>query len=195
MTFSRLTLRAVVAASLTAAAPARTATALPAQTPTPVPAAVEADIAFLRNMTMHHAQAITMSAMVRTHTSRPELLLLAERIEVSQQDEMAVMRRWLEEHGARRVTAPDRHGAHTMPGMLSRAQLTQLSAARDAAFDRLFLRFMIQHHEGALQMVATLRRVPGAAHTPMLFQFVTEIDTDQRAEIRRMQALLSAWSK
>ena len=67
--------------------------------------------------------------------------------------------------------------------------------ARDAAFDRLFLRFMIQHHEGALQMVADLRRVPGAVRAPMLFQFVNDIDTDQRAEIRRMQTLLAAWSK
>ncbi len=179
--------------ALTAAAPGLSASALSAQTPSHTAAA--ADVAFMRGMMMHHAQAITMSAMVRFRSTRPELLLLAERIDVSQQDEMAVMGRWLEEHGAPHVTPHELNGAHTMPGMLSREQLTQLAAALDAAFDRAFLRFMIQHHEGALQMVADLRRVPGAAQTPMLFQFVNEIDNDQRAEIRRMQTLLTAWSK
>ena len=149
----------------------------------------------MQRMLMHHAQAITMSAMVRTHTTRPELRLLSERIDVSQQDEMAVMRRWLEEHGAPHVAVHDGHGAHSMPGMLSAEQLAQLTAARNGAFDRLFLRFMIQHHEGAVQMVADLRRLPGAATSAMLSNFLTEIDSDQRAEIRRMQTLFAAWSK
>lgn len=163
-----------------------------------------ADAAFMQGMILHHAQATTMTALVRARTSRPEMRLLAERIEVSQQDELATLRRWLDEHRARPAappaaptppTAHDQHTTNSMPGMLSEAQLTELAAARDAAFDRLFLRFMIQHHEGALQMVADLRRVPGAVQTPMLFQFVNEIDNDQRAEIRRMQSLLAAWSK
>lgn len=163
-----------------------------------------ATVAFMQAMIVHHAQAITMSAMVRTHTSRPEMRLLAERIDVAQQDELGTMRRWLDEHQAPHVAKPaapmpsmahDQHAAHTMPGMLSAEQMAELSAARDVAFDRLFLRFMIQHHEGALQMVNDLRRVPGAARTAMLFQFLSDIDNDQRAEIRRMQALLAAWSK
>ena len=148
----------------------------------------------MQGMIMHHAQAITMSAMVKSHTLRPELRLLAERIDVSQQDELATMHRWLADHGASPAT-PTMHAMHVMPGMLSSAQLTELAAARGAAFDRLFLRLMIQHHEGALQMVSDLRRVPGAAQSPMLFQFVTELDTDQRAEIRRMHTLLATWSK
>jgi uncharacterized protein (DUF305 family) len=159
-----------------------------------------ATVAFMQAMILHHAQAITMTALVRTHTSRPEMRLLAERIDVSQQDELATMRRWLDEHQAPQVAptpsmAHDQHAAHSMPGMLSPEQLAELAAARDVAFDRLFLRFMMQHHEGALQMVADLRRVPGAAQTAMLFQFLSDIDNDQRAEIRRMQALLAAWSK
>ncbi|QJR37826.1 DUF305 domain-containing protein [Gemmatimonas groenlandica] len=180
MTLSRVAPCAILAFALTSVAPAVSAQAVSA-----------ADMAFVQGMIMHHAQAITMTAMVRTHTSRVELLLLAERIEVSQRDELAVMHRWLADHGA----SPQMHGAHAMPGMLSPAQLAELAAARDAAFDRLFLRLMIQHHDGALQMVTDLRRVPGAAQSPMLFQFVNDIDNDQRAEIRRMQTLLAAWSK
>jgi uncharacterized protein (DUF305 family) len=172
------------------------ALALPVSWRAPAPsaqsAAAAAEIAFVQGMVMHHAQALTMSAMVRTRTTRPALVLLAERIEVSQQDEIAVMKRWLDDHRAPEMSH-EQHGAHDMPGMLSVAQLEQLAAARDATFDRLFLRFMIQHHEGALTMVNSLRRVPGAAREPMLFQFVNDIDADQRAEIRRMQALLAAW--
>ncbi len=191
----------MIAMAIIAAAPALSTSALSAQTPvqTQSQSAAAADVAFMQGMIMHHAQAITMSAMVQTHTARPELLLLAERINVSQQDEVAVMRRWLEEHGspsgAPHGAAHDKHDAHTMPGMLSPAQLTELAAAREVGFDRLFLRFMILHHEGALQMVADLRRVPGAAQSPMLYQFVNDIDNDQRAEIRRMQSLLATWSK
>lgn len=186
MRHSPLALGAIVAIALTSVAPAVSAQ----------PAAA-AEVAFMQGMIMHHAQAITMSAMVRTRTTRPELLLLAERIDVSQQDELATMRRWLDDHHASAMSPdmPGMHDAQAMPGMLSTAQLAQLADARDAVFDRLFLRCMIQHHEGALQMVADLRRVPGAVQAPMLFQFVNDIDTDQRAEIRRMQTLLAAWSK
>ena len=158
------------------------------------PTAITSDsahAAFMRGMLMHHEQAIAMSALVRTRTTSAPLRLLVERLEVSQRDEVAMMRRWLGEHGA----SPDMHGAHTMPGMLSPEQLAQLSAARDVTFDRLFLRFMIQHHEGALQMVADLRRVPGAAQASALFQVVSDIDNDQRSEIRRMQALLATYSR
>jgi uncharacterized protein (DUF305 family) len=186
MRHSRFAAGAIVAMALTSVAPAVSAQ----------PAAA-ADIAFMQGMIMHHAQAITMSAMVRTHTTRPELRLLAERLDVSQQDELGTMRRWLDEHQAPQVAPMSSmaHDQHTMPGMLSPAQLGQLADARDAAFDRLFLRCMIQHHEGALQMVFDLRRAPGAVQAPMLLQFVNDIDTDQRAEIRRMQTLLAAWSK
>ena len=183
MTLSRVAPCAIVALALTTVAPAVSAQAVSA-----------ADVAFMHGMIMHHAQAVTMTAMVRTHTSRAALHLLAERIEVSQQDELAVMQRWLADRGASHEMHTA-HTAHTMPGMLSAEQLAELATARDVAFDRLFLRFMIQHHEGAVQMVADLRRVPGAAQAPMLLQFINDIDADQRAEIRRMQRLLAAWSK
>lgn len=182
-----------VAIALTACVPAVSTSALSAQSQRP--SAFPADITFLQRMIRHHAQAITMSAMVKTRTTRPELRLLAERLDVSQQDEILVMQRWLAEHGVPPGDSSDMHDTHTMAGMLSAEQLAQLSAARAADFDRLFLRCMIQHHEGALQMVFDLRRSPGAARESRLFQFINEIDNDQRAEIRRMQTLLTAWSQ
>lgn len=166
-----------------------------------------ADVTFMQGMIEHHAQAVTMSALVATRTTHPQLRLLAERITVSQQDEIAIMRRWLEE---RRLPIPaaatpgavppthDAHashgaaGAHEMPGMLSSAQMDSLSAASGTEFDRRFLRFMIQHHDGALVMVAQLLAAPNAARDSMIFQFASDVDTDQRAEIRRMRALLAS---
>lgn len=177
--------------ALTSVAPALSAqavssSAIAARAPT-----ATADIAFMQGMLMHHEQAVVMSAMVPTRTTRAALRLLAERVAVSQRDEVAVMRRWLDEHGA----SSESHHGHAMPGMLSPEQIAQLSAASGATFDRLFLRFMIQHHAGALQMVADLRGVPGAVQSSMLFQFLNDIDNDQRSEIRRMQRLLAAWSQ
>jgi uncharacterized protein (DUF305 family) len=78
-----------------------------------------------------------------------------------------------------------------MPGMLTGAQLDSLAAARGPAFDRLFLRYMIAHHEGALTMVAELFAAPGAGEEPQLFGFASDVDADQRAEIARMRALLA----
>ena len=181
------------------------ATVLPAQgAPKAVfPTAHAADVAFMQGMIGHHAQALEMSALVAERSTSTQLPLLAERITVSQRDEIAIMRRWLLERGH---TAPDTVGtphdmhtthstthnaAHVMPGMLTPAQMDSLKAARGATFDRLFLQYMIQHHEGALTMVAELLASPAAAREPMIFQFASDVDTDQRAEIRRMRALLS----
>lgn len=164
-----------------------------------------ADVAFMQGMIGHHAQALQMAALVAARTENPSLRLLAERIDVSQRDEIAAMARWLT---ARGLTVPDTAAAHgaqathhasggdhgTMPGMLSTMQLDSLTAARGPLFDRLFLQYMIQHHEGALTMVATLLATPGAARETVTSQFATEVDVDQRSEIRRMQALLATIS-
>lgn len=169
-----------------------------------------ADVAFMRGMIGHHAQALEMSALVASRSTRPEIALLAERITVSQRDEIAIMARWLSERQqpvpaeARAVldsaaTAHDAHAGHAaahahdghqMPGMLTRAQMDSLGAARGDEFDRRFLRYMIQHHEGALTMVAELLATPGAARETMVYQFAADVDVDQRSEIRRMKALL-----
>ena len=153
----------------------------------------DADVRFMQHMMAHHAQARVMTAMVRQRSTRPEIRLIAERIDVSQDDEMRLMRSWLRRHGAE---APaDAHAAHgehaSMPGMLTEAELARLAAARGPAFDRLFLEYMIRHHEGAVTMVAQLFATPGAAQTSEMYGFATDVNADQRAEIARMRALLS----
>ncbi|MEI6739758.1 MAG: DUF305 domain-containing protein [Gemmatimonadaceae bacterium] len=206
-----------VAQGTTSSASAAASTAATSTAGRPVPTA--ADIAFMQGMIGHHSQALTMVALMGARTRREPLLQLGERIAVSQRDEIATMRRWLQDHGA---TVPDsamgamRHagmdhaamdhaamdhaamasGAMThdmpgMPGMLTAAQMDSLTAATGDRFDQLFLRYMIQHHDGALTMVRQLLGTPGAAQDPQVYSFVADVDTDQRAEIRRMQALLT----
>ena len=175
----------------------------------------EADVRFMQGMIHHHAQALAMVALVPTRTTREDMRQLARRIDVSQRDEIALMRHWLEDHhedapslDAPSADAPMAHHDSTghqmampmpmpatmpmMPGMLSPEQLAQLGATSGAAFDRLFLEDMIHHHEGALKMVAELFATPGAGQDPEIFRFAADVDADQRAEIARMRALLSA---
>lgn len=169
------------------------APAAPAQAPAAPPRHTPADVRFMQGMIVHHAQALVLTALVGERAASPAIRLLAERIDVSQRDEIAAMRTWLADHGA---PAEDPHAAHgdhaaMMPGMLSPAQLEALAAARGPAFDRLFLTGMIQHHEGALTMVADLLRTPGAAQESQVFGFASDVDADQRAEIARMRRLLA----
>ena len=184
---------------LAAAALAGCATAAPPTAARPEPTAfaadtarayTEADVRFVQGMIGHHAQALVMTSLVPQRTARRELHLLAERIEVSQRDEIATMERWL---SARGEAVPAAHAGHQhgpMPGMLTPEELARLAAASGAEFDRLFLQFMIRHHEGALVMVRELLQSPGAGQESQLFQFASDVDADQRAEIARMQALL-----
>jgi len=152
----------------------------------------EADIRFMQGMIGHHAQALDMAVLVPTRTDRPEMRLLAERIDVSQRDEIAFMQRWLTDRG---VEAPvpepgHAHHGHLMPGMLTPEGMARLEQARGTAFDRLFLEGMIRHHQGAITMVADLFGAGGAQESE-LFRFASDVDTDQRAEIARMRALLA----
>jgi uncharacterized protein (DUF305 family) len=155
-----------------------------------------ADVRFMQDMIVHHAQALAMTNLLPSRTSRSEMRLLAERIDVSQRDEIALMRQWLTSHG-QDASPPDPQHAHhaaaghrLMPGMLTEAELAQLSNATGADFDRLFLELMIRHHEGALTMVAQLFATPGAAQETEVYRLATDVDADQRAEIARMRALL-----
>lgn len=150
----------------------------------------EADVRFMQHMIVHHAQALEMADLVRERTQREEIRRLAERITVSQRDEIAMMERWLRERG-KAVTSDHLHHA-TMPGMLSQEELDRLAAARGAEFDRLFLEFMIRHHEGALVMVRELFATPGAGEASEVYQLASEVDADQRMEIARMRTLLAA---
>ena len=197
-TFLRL---AVIAAVLaTVAAGCRPAT--PAPAPAPAPAHhgamaadsarrgyTAADVRFMHHMMMHHEQALAMTALVPARSNRPEVRLLSERIAVSQRDEIALIQQWLRQRGER---VPDAGGhGMTMPGMLTADEMAQLTATTSPAFDRLFLHYMIRHHEGALTMLEELFASPGAGQEPEIYRFATDIDADQRAEIARMQALLT----
>jgi uncharacterized protein (DUF305 family) len=153
-----------------------------------------ADVRFVQGMIAHHAQAIVMSELAPSRTSSQDVLMLARRIAISQHDEIALMQQWLRQRGE---SVPDpahhMHGAHAHgPGMLSEQELAQLAAASGPEFERLFLLYMIRHHEGALDMVAELFGSPGAAQGTDLFRLASEVDTDQRIEIARMNAMLSA---
>jgi len=158
---------------------------------------VAEDVRFMQHMIVHHAQALAMVALVPGRTRSEAMLLLAERIEVSQRDEIALMQQWLRDRGehAPEVGAGGAvhgavHGEATMPGMLTAEELARLERARGEEFDRLFLELMIRHHEGALVMVSELFNAPGAGQDPEVFRLAMDVDADQRAEIRRMQAML-----
>ena len=142
-----------------------------------------------------------MSAMAPTHGAGAQLLVLANRILRSQRDEIEVMQGWLRDRGERVPDPADPHagmdmsmGDHMMlmPGMLSAAQLTELDAARGDDFERLYLRFMVRHHQGALTMVADLFDAPASGQGAEIFGYASGVDADQRAEIGRMQAMLAA---
>jgi uncharacterized protein (DUF305 family) len=159
---------------------------------------VDPDTRFMQGMIVHHAQAVAMVALIPSHSSRADLALLGQRIDVSQRDEIAMMRRWLQDHHREAPVIDAQHehenmAGHDMmmmPGMLTREQMTRLENATGTAFDTLFLQGMIQHHEGALAMVAQLFATPGAGQQSQVFAFASEVDADQRAEINRMRALL-----
>jgi len=153
-----------------------------------------ADVQFMQGMIGHHAQALEMTALLRSRTRSEDMKKLAERIEVSQEDEIRMMREWLGERGQKQ---PDPHahhaaGARLMPGMLTPQEMARLAAAEGPAFDRLFLEYMIKHHEGALTMVKELFATPGAGQESEIFAFASDVDADQRMEIDRMAAMLAS---
>jgi uncharacterized protein (DUF305 family) len=167
------------------------------------------DVAFMQHMIVHHGQAVEMVALLQTRGTHPAVRRLGERIALSQDAEIALMRDWLARRGQPLEMAGtgmdhggmdhSTHAGHTMPpsdtplmaGMLSPAQMQTLSAANGPAFDRLFLEGMIRHHQGALDMVDALMARPGSAEDTMLSDFTTSVVADQSAEILRMQSLLS----
>lgn len=149
-------------------------------------------------MIMHHAQAVEMTALIASHTENKDLHSLGARISSSQSDEIKFMKRWLKARGEpvsiamTEMTDTDKssHQMALMPGMLTPEQMEALRKAKDAEFDQLFLTGMIQHHNGALTMVKDLFDIPGAGQDAELFDFATDADNTQRAEIRIMQAML-----
>jgi uncharacterized protein (DUF305 family) len=155
-----------------------------------------ADTKFMQGMIGHHAQAVEMVDLLKTRTEREDMRMLGMRIEVSQNDEIKMMKRWLEERGE---AIPSEHAHHMpggmMPGMLTDEEMTRLRAAKGAEFDRLFLEGMIRHHGGALVMVAELFAAPGAAQQAEIYDFASHVDSDQRMEILKMNTMLKGIKK
>ncbi|HET6728249.1 MAG TPA: DUF305 domain-containing protein [Jiangellaceae bacterium] len=154
----------------------------------------EADVAFVQGMIPHHAQALVMTELVAERSGRNDLPLLAERMDVSQRDEIVLLEQWLEERGE---DVPDASAGHDhgdgelMPGMLTDDDVARLEAASGRAFDELFLQYMIRHHEGALVMVAELLSGDEGGQESAVFQLAQHIDSDQSVEIARMKSLLA----
>ena len=187
-------------------APGQNSKTLAAATVVVTPRApLEADISFMQGMIHHHAQAVEMVDLLRTRSRNRKLQALGNRISISQTDEMKYMKQWLEDRGQPTVMAhaPDgsfRHGPRyesmamdsmpLMPGMLTPQQMKALAKASGPAFDHLFLTGMIQHHTGALIMVEDLFDTAGAGQDNVLYDFATDVDNTQRAEIEIMKSML-----
>lgn len=155
---------------------------------------VEADVFFVRDMLHHHSQALIMTGYVDERTDNPDVRLIAERMDVSQTDEMDLMESWLQQRGE---AARDPDGGHlghsiaTMPGILTDQQLSELDAARGGEFDRLFLEYMIMHHQGAITMVTELYEAGGGQETA-IDQIARHVEADQNIEIGRMRTMLAS---
>ena len=181
-------------------APGQPTQKLPSTTRAKLPPLSAKDVEFMQGMIMHHAQAVEMTALVNERTTNKELRSLAARISHSQADEMKYMERWLRLRGEpTSMPMPAMHHTpgmdmskhqHHMPGMLTPEQMDALKKAKGAEFDRLFLKGMIQHHKGALVMVEELFNTAGAGQDSELFNFATEVDNGQRAEIKIMETML-----
>ena len=157
-----------------------------------------ADVGFMSGMIGHHAQAVLMAGWAPSHGASPAVRVLCERIVVAQNDEIAFVQRWLREHeefvppaDPRGHVMPGMDQPMLMPGMLTPDQMTQLDAARGREFDRLFLTFMIQHHQGAITMVNQLFAAGGGEEEPV-YKMATGVFADQTTEIERMQRMLAA---
>ena len=182
-------------------APGEPTRTLPSSTRATLPPTSAADVQFMQHMIVHHAQAVEMTALIDSHTENKEIRTLGERISRSQSDEIKFMKRWLAARGEpasmpSNELSSHMHGVHgssekiLMPGMLTVEQMDALRNAKGKEFDRLFLSGMIQHHIGALVMVKELFDTAGAGQNAELFNFASDVDSGQRAEIRSMEKLL-----
>jgi uncharacterized protein (DUF305 family) len=152
----------------------------------------DADVQFLSGMIPHHTQAILISGWAPSHGANPQVRTLTERIVVGQSDDLVLMKQWLADRGKPiPATGGHDHAMH-MPGMLSDEQLARLDAARGTEFDRLFLTYMIMHHQGALQMVNTLFSSAGAANDDFVYKMGSDIHAEQETEIERMKLMLAS---
>ena len=178
-------------------APGQPTRTLPPSTRATLPPRSSADVQFMQGMIVHHAQAVEMTALIASRTENKDLRSLGARISSSQSDEIKFMKRWLAVRGDPVSPAMPEMAAMDMskqpmlmPGMLTPNQMEALKKAKGAEFDQLFLTGMIQHHNGALIMVKDLFDTAGSGQDAELFNFATDVDSGQRAEIRIMQTML-----
>jgi uncharacterized protein (DUF305 family) len=184
-------------------APGESSKRITAEEAAPPPRAPSAvDVSFMQGMIMHHSQAVQMTDLLRVRSHSKELLELGKRISISQTDEMKFMKQWLQDrraplsmeqnhtHDMSNMKSMNMATMPLMPGMLTPKQMMALEQARGASFDHLFLTGMIQHHTGALVMVQDLFNTPGAGQDAVLFDFATDVDNTQRAEISIMRSML-----
>lgn len=167
----------------------------------------QADVDFMTGMIAHHAQALIMSRLAPENGASQSIQTLAARIINAQKDEIVTMQQWLRDrdqpvpevhidglnlmiHGMGGHGHHAMHDHENMAGMLSQDQLEELSEAKDREFDKLFLRYMIQHHEGAVTMVQTLFDTDGAGLDEEAFRLAADINVDQITEIARMELML-----
>jgi uncharacterized protein (DUF305 family) len=178
-------------------APGEPTKKLPSSTRATPPPRSPAEVQFMQGMIFHHSQAVEMTALIPSHTQNKNLRTLGARISNSQSDEIKFMKRWLAARGESiPSTMPDMPGMDMsnkmplMPGMLTPEQMEALRKAKGSEFDHLFLVGMIQHHNGALTMVKDLFNTAGAGQDAELFNFATDADNTQRAEIHIMETML-----
>lgn len=152
-----------------------------------------ADVGFMQGMIHHHTQALRMTALVPGRTTDEAFRRMAQRMEISQTDEIAMMQSWLRDRDLEAPEGDPRSDEPLMmmPGMLSPEQMQRLRESTGAEFERYFLEYMIQHHEGAITMVRDLYSTAGAAQESTINFFANEVDADQTIEIQRMQQMLA----
>ena len=148
------------------------------------------DVIFLQMMILHHEQALVLSRLVPSRTNTENIVDLASRIDSSQEDEILFMNSWLEERGEVSIDHNNHHKMMKMSGMASDSDIARLEDLDGVEFDRLFLKLMINHHDGALEMVDDLRDQAGTAYDPILNEFISDLVNDQAIEIERMNNLL-----
>jgi uncharacterized protein (DUF305 family) len=149
-----------------------------------------ADIMFAQMMIPHHKQAVAMSTLAETRTTTPAVLALAKQIKGAQAPEITQMTGWLTASGS---SLDAGHSMGTgmsmgggMDGMMTDADMSALEGATGTAFDTLFLRGMIGHHEGAVQMAQAVIDSNNAEVKALAGSVVAS----QTAEVAEMKAML-----
>jgi uncharacterized protein (DUF305 family) len=185
-----------------ACAPAARSGSGTSQTPAPVVRTInDADVEFMSGMIPHHAQAVLIASWAESHGARRDVLVLCQRIVVGQRDEIGLMQRWLRERGlevpaadatTHKMKMGDMVHEMLMPGMLNAEQLAELDKARGPDFDRLFLKAMIAHHLGAIDMVNKLQASAGSGNDDIVYRFSSDVYADQSTEVERMTKMLEA---